>query len=353
VRVLNSSGTGATSDVIAGLEWVLAHHTEWQIKAVNLSLGGGSFAGVCDTANANTLLYAQAAQALRDAGLTLFAASGNSGKAEEMMAPACVSRVVAVGNLYDTPLPRLDWPTCADEAVIPGRVPCSSNSSSALDLLAPGVSINATWLGGGQAVRSGTSMSTPHAVAVAALLWQAAPELRPDELEAALIETGPLVTDTRQGRVTPRLDALAAVEHVRSTISGTARLQGRTDHSGVSIFLAGEDCQPPQAVTVTDTAGHFEVSFNAAQSAPYLCATHPGYLTARRNAAGGEAADVILPGGDVTGDNIINIFDIARIASRYGGSDPVADVNGDGHVDIFDLTIAAGNYNKSGPFSWP
>jgi hypothetical protein len=48
--------------------------------------------------------------------------------------------------------------------------------------------------------------------------------------------------------------------------------------------------------------------------------------------------------GDVNGDSIINILDLAFVASHYGSDDSVADLNSDGRVDIVDLAIIAGNY---------
>jgi subtilisin family serine protease len=56
VRVLGQSGNGYTSDVLAGLDWLVTHQAELKVRAVNLSLGGGSYSGNCDTANATTQL---------------------------------------------------------------------------------------------------------------------------------------------------------------------------------------------------------------------------------------------------------------------------------------------------------
>jgi hypothetical protein len=57
--------------------------------------------------------------------------------------------------------------------------------------------------------------------------------------------------------------------------------------------------------------------------------------------------------GDVDGDRHVSIFDIVKMASVYGISqpdpryNPNCDVDGDGDIDIFDIVIAAGNYGES------
>jgi hypothetical protein len=58
---------------------------------------------------------------------------------------------------------------------------------------------------------------------------------------------------------------------------------------------------------------------------------------------------ITLVGGDVTQDNVIDIFDLTFIAAHYRSTDPTADLNADGWVDIYDLAITSGNYNQSGP----
>ncbi|MDM8527441.1 hypothetical protein QUF58_04445 [Anaerolineales bacterium HSG24] len=52
--------------------------------------------------------------------------------------------------------------------------------------------------------------------------------------------------------------------------------------------------------------------------------------------------DIVL--GDVNNDNIINIFDLSVIASKYNTSDSIADLNEDGIVNILDIVLAANNY---------
>jgi hypothetical protein len=90
-------------------------------------------------------------------------------------------------------------------------------------------------------------------------------------------------------------------------------------------------------------------------------ASYNGYLKTQKTNVYVVGATVSLgstelKGGDINGDNNINILDIVSIISKYGttgwaASQP-ADINDDGNVNIFDLTIAAGNFGRYGPVNW-
>jgi hypothetical protein len=54
----------------------------------------------------------------------------------------------------------------------------------------------------------------------------------------------------------------------------------------------------------------------------------------------------------VTGDNLIDILDLAYMGARFHGDDLTADINGDGIVDILDLVLSAANYMMTGPTDW-
>ncbi len=363
VRVLNNTGSGWTSDVVAGIDWVIANQAGYNIRVMNLSLGGGTYPAVCDTHDANSMLYAAAVQSARQAGIVVFAASGNGGLADKMMTPACISGVISVGSTYDANLGPFSWgssssPICVDADATVDQVTCTSNSSPVLDLLAPGALITSAALGGGPANRSGTSMAVPHASGVAALMLQAQPGLTPAQIESVLKQTGTGITDPRNGQVAPRVDALEAVRQVTqgsaASISGTVLLPSRTTHDGITIFLGAGPCGDPVAVnptTATDAQGYFEIAVGPGASYQCLRATQLGHLAAQRESPAGNIGVVTLFGGDVNGDSVINIFDLALIASSYGGQDPASDINADGTVDIFDLAITASNYEKQGPIT--
>ena len=76
LRVLNGTGTGSISSILAALDWIYTNraNTTYNMKVVNLSLG----ANAIDTYTFDPLCLA--VRKLVDAGITVVAASGNEGK---------------------------------------------------------------------------------------------------------------------------------------------------------------------------------------------------------------------------------------------------------------------------------
>lgn len=139
VRVLNCSGSGSWSGIIAGMDWVRNNHIKPAIA--NMSLGGGFSSSV------NT-----AANNLSNAGVFVAVAAGNSNANACNYSPASASNVTTVMSS-----------TSSDAKS------SFSNYGSCAHLYAPGSSITSTWLNGGTNTISGTSMASPHVAGVAAL----------------------------------------------------------------------------------------------------------------------------------------------------------------------------------------
>lgn len=139
VRVLDCNGSGSTSGVIAGMNWVASNHVARSVA--NMSLGGG-YSSATNTAANN----------LASSGVFLAVAAGNSN------ADACNSSPSSAANTT----------TVAASTSTDARA-SYSNYGGCVDLYAPGSSITSTWLNGGTNTISGTSMATPHVVGVAAL----------------------------------------------------------------------------------------------------------------------------------------------------------------------------------------
>ncbi|HEV2761749.1 MAG TPA: S8 family peptidase [Pyrinomonadaceae bacterium] len=160
VRVLDCSGNGTTSGVIAGVNWVANNRT---LPAVaNMSLGGGASSSL-DTAVSNAI----------SRGVTFAVAAGNDyGVDACTRSPARVGAAITVGS------------TTSSDARS-----SFSNIGTCLDLFAPGSSITSAWIGSTTATRtiSGTSMATPHVAGVAALYLQASPSASPSTVRNAIV----------------------------------------------------------------------------------------------------------------------------------------------------------------------
>lgn len=231
VKVLNDSGTGFKSDVIAGIDWVTTNKDAFGIKIINMSLGGSDFSGFCDNFEPP---FAAACDAAKSAGITIFAASGNRALPSEISRPACLSSVISVGAVYDANIGPHFGGICTDPTTQADQIACFSNVSSILDILAPGCETTSAFPGGGTASRCGTSMSSPHAAGVATLMIQKDPSLTPNEIEGILKCNGVPIFDSRIGMSFPRIDALAALFPTVEAVDN--------DADGFNAPPCGEDC---------------------------------------------------------------------------------------------------------------
>jgi len=194
VRVLDNNGSGTWSSVICGIDFVTskAPANGGPIKVANMSLsGGGTSDNNCGKTNADAMH--KAICRAKDAGVTIVVAAGNDGKDAANSVPAAYNdAVITVSALADSD-GKGGGTGGATGYGADDTFASFSNYGAAVDIGAPGVNINSTWMGGGYKAISGTSMASPH-VAGAAALYLAAHSLAPwTEVRQALIGAGEAV----------------------------------------------------------------------------------------------------------------------------------------------------------------
>ena len=62
-----------------------------------------------------------------------------------------------------------------------------------------------------------------------------------------------------------------------------------------------------------------------------------------------QATTTITCTPDLTGDGLLDFFDVSAFLSAYNAQDPAADFTGDGHFDFFDVSAFLGAYSAGCP----
>ena len=311
LRVLGVEG-GDDADIIAairyaaGLSNASGRTPSQRANVINMSLGGGGY----DQA------FQDAITAARDAGVVIFAAAGNSGtRAEEY--PASFDGVVSVAAV-DRQERRTSY----------------SNRNASVDLAAPGGDSSRTEADGvlstvyddasgtakaTYAFYDGTSMATPHAAGVAALVLSVAPTLSPAQVEQVLFDSakdlGTAGRDDDYGH--GLVDAKAAVDLASSGTTGGPRLS--LSPTSLSFVEGGATSQD---VTVRNGGSGRVVVASA---------------TARTDDGAGWLAASLRGTGDATRsvDAVRVTVDASRLADgTYRGSVAVASDAGSGTVAV-------------------
>ncbi|SDX32868.1 thermitase [Marininema mesophilum] len=177
VRVLDENGSGTNEGVAKGITYA----ADQGAKVISLSLGGSSPSKTLE----DSVNYAW------NKGAVVVCAAGNSGNTSPNY-PAYYEKAIAVAA------------TNADD-----KKASFSTYGTWVDVAAPGENIISTVLGGGYDKYSGTSMATPHASGVAALL--ASQGRSNTEIRSTLESTADKITGTGDYWVHGRLNAAKAV----------------------------------------------------------------------------------------------------------------------------------------------
>ena len=261
VKVLDSQGSGFTSWIVAGIDWVAG---QGDIEVANMSLGGFGYSQA----------QYDAIQGAVDAGVAFAVAAGNSDDFASRYSPAAFDNVLTVSALADfngSPGGGAA-PTCRSD--IDDTLADFSNYGNAVDLAGPGVCIASTFPveQGGYGTISGTSMASPHAAGALALLASTNPPTNAAQvasLYAQVIGAGNTnwTDDSGDGTTEPLLDVsdsslfdptmvdIGGPGNTAPTVSITSPADGDSFASGATVNLSADTFDADgDPVTVSWTA---------------------------------------------------------------------------------------------------
>ena len=177
VKVLDAGGSGSFATVMAGMEWTVENRYRYNIRGASMSLGGP---GLAEWASSNDDSVNRYANEMMAAGIAIFIAAGNNGVSAQIGTPGSAEDAITVGALdknsaiavYSSQGPTEELRVKRNVAYV------GSNVMS--------VAFNT---GDQYTGMSGTSMATPGAAGVAALMYQANPDLSPFDIKNIMQET--------------------------------------------------------------------------------------------------------------------------------------------------------------------
>ena len=177
VKVLDAGGSGSFATVMAGMEWTVENRYKFNIRGASMSLGGP---GLAEWASSDDDSVNRYANEMMSAGIAIFIAAGNNGVSAQIGTPGSAEDAITVGALdKNTAIAIYSSQGPTEEGrVKPNIAYVGSNVMS--------VAFNT---GDQYTDMSGTSMATPGAAGVAALMYQANPDLSPFDIKNIMQET--------------------------------------------------------------------------------------------------------------------------------------------------------------------
>lgn len=194
VKVLDNTGSGSLSNVIAGVQWCVENKEQYGIRIIGMSLGAKAEVSYKED------LLCQAVKAAWNAGIVVCAAAGNEGpESGTISSPGIDPKIITVGAADDKDTIDKSGDVVADYS---SRGPTMDGINKP-DVVCPGTNIislrvpssyldkqmKSSRIGEYYFNMSGTSMATPICCGVIALLLESNPSLQPDQVKTLLMET--------------------------------------------------------------------------------------------------------------------------------------------------------------------
>jgi hypothetical protein len=177
VKVLDGGGSGSFATVMAGMQWTVDHRYEYNIRVASMSLGGP---GAIEWTSSEEDSVNRYANEMVRAGIALFIAAGNNAVSAQIGTPGSAEDVITVGALdKDSSIAIYSSQGPTEEGRIKPNIAYVGSSVMSV----------AANTGDGYTAMSGTSMATPGAAGVAALMYQANPDLSPFDIRNIMQET--------------------------------------------------------------------------------------------------------------------------------------------------------------------
>ena len=177
VKVLDSEGSGSFATVMAGMEWTVENRYKFNIRAASMSLGGP---GPIEWTSSEEDSVNRYANEMMAAGVAIFIAAGNTAVSAQIGTPGSAEDAITVGALdKDSTIAEYSSQGPTEEGRVKPNIAYVGTDVMSVDFNS----------GDGYKEMSGTSMATPGAAGVAALMYQANPDLSPFDIRNIMQET--------------------------------------------------------------------------------------------------------------------------------------------------------------------
>ena len=177
VKVLDEGGSGSFATVMAGMEWTVEKRHIFNIRAASMSLGGP---GAIEWTSSEEESVNRMGNEMMREGVALFIAAGNSAGPATIGTPGSAEDVITVGSLdKNTAIAVYSSQGPTEEGRVKPNIAFVGSN-----VMAPDYNT-----GNGYTGKSGTSMATPGAAGLAALMYQANPDITPFDVRNIMQET--------------------------------------------------------------------------------------------------------------------------------------------------------------------